>query len=337
MSSAVADVRSNRLKVALALAVPISGVLGLAALLTAWMAIAGTGSASGCTAAPAPLHRDVPAELQPLFASASERYALGPDGAAILAGLTSVESDFGRNMGPSSAGAIGWTQFLPSTWRRYGVDADGDGRADPMNAADAIFSAANYLHASGAPRDWHRALFAYNHADWYVRRVLNRARELSDGASANPSAGCIEGLATDGPGKVRRVTGGGEIVPIPGFRGEHIDVRLLADLAYLVQRYHVLVTDGYSTSASHAADGEHPLGLAVDLVPGPGGTWDDIDRLAAWAEPRQNQPRAPFRWVGYNGDANHGRGHHLHLSWRHAPAGSPPAAWVDVFSREGSP
>jgi hypothetical protein len=52
-------------------------------------------------------------------------------------------------------------------------------------------------------------------------------------------------------------------------------------------------------------------------VPGPGGSWKDVDRLAKWAEPRQNHPRAPFRWVGYNGDRNHGRGNHLHLSWSH--------------------
>ncbi len=76
----------------------------------------------------------------------------------------------------------------------------------------------------------------------------------------------------------------------------------------------------------------------MDLVPGPGGTWDDVDRLAAWAEPIQDHPRPPFRWVGYDGDPNHGRGNHLHLSWRHAPAaGHPPVAWVDVFDVSGTP
>ena len=52
-----------------------------------------------------------------------------------------------------------------------------------------------------------------------------------------------------------------------------------------------------------------------------GGDWNDIDRLAKWAEPTQNGPRYPlFRWVGYNGDAHHGRGHHLHLSYNHSGA-----------------
>ncbi len=62
-------------------------------------------------------------------------------------------------------------QFLGSTWARYGVDGDGDGRIDRWDPADAIYSAANYLRAAGAPGDYQRALFAYNHANWYVAEV----------------------------------------------------------------------------------------------------------------------------------------------------------------------
>jgi hypothetical protein len=115
-------------------------------------------------------------------------------------------------------------------------------------------------------------------------------------------------------------TGGGKFVPIPGFPGERIDRRLLTDVRMLVRRYSIFVTDGYSRSDVHAANGEHPIGLALDIVPNKaaGGRWRDIDRLARWAEPRQNRPNQPFRWVGYDGDANHGRGHHLHLSWSHS-------------------
>jgi hypothetical protein len=119
-------------------------------------------------------------------------------------------------------------------------------------------------------------------------------------------------------GPIRKITGGGRFVSIPGQRGKKIDRRLLPDVLYLIKRFHLRVTDGYSLSSIHAAGGEHPLGLAVDLVPGPGGSWNLVDRLARWAEPRQNHPRWPFRWVGYNGDYNHGRGNHLHLSWRHS-------------------
>jgi murein DD-endopeptidase MepM/ murein hydrolase activator NlpD len=93
----------------------------------------------------------------------------------VLGAINKVESNWGRNMGPSSAGAIGWMQFMPSTWLRWGVDANGDGVADPWNPEDAIFSAARYLAASGGASDLYRAVYAYNHADWYVREVLSLA------------------------------------------------------------------------------------------------------------------------------------------------------------------
>jgi hypothetical protein len=140
-------------------------------------------------------------------------------------------------------------------------------------------------------------------------------------------------LADVAIGPIRRVAGRGRLVPIPGQPGMSIDARILPDVLYLVRAYHLRVTAGYAPTG-HAPDGEHPLALALDLVPGPGGSWDDVDRLAHWAEPTQNAPRPPFRWVGYDGDPNHGRGNHLHLSWMHAPAPArrPPVAWVDTFS-----
>jgi hypothetical protein len=117
-------------------------------------------------------------------------------------------------------------------------------------------------------------------------------------------------------------SGGGRFVDIPRFPGEMIDRRLLRDIRWLRRHYPIFITDGYSTSSIHSANGEHPLGLALDIVPdrAAGGTWADIDALAEFAEPSQNAPVAPFRWVGYDGDANHGHGHHLHLSWSHSPA-----------------
>ncbi|GIK77865.1 MAG: hypothetical protein KJ006_00735 [Thermoleophilia bacterium] len=119
-----------------------------------------------------------------------------------------------------------------------------------------------------------------------------------------------------------RTTGGGRFVDIPGFPGERVDRRLLPDVRYLVRRYEIFITDGYSRDGVHAVNGEHPLGLALDIVPDKanGGSWKLISRLARRVEPEQNAPVAPFRWVGYNGDAGHGRGNHLHLSWNHSPA-----------------
>jgi hypothetical protein len=119
---------------------------------------------------------DIPAAYLSLYREAAERYGLDW---TILAGIGRVECDHGRDPDPScaregavnSAGAGGPAQFLGSTWSAYGVDGDGDGRADRWDPADAIFAMANYLHASGAPGDYRKAIFAYNHAGWYVAEV----------------------------------------------------------------------------------------------------------------------------------------------------------------------
>jgi murein DD-endopeptidase MepM/ murein hydrolase activator NlpD len=102
----------------------------------------------------------------------------------VLAAINKIESNFGGNMGPSSAGAVGWMQFMPSTWLRWGVDADGNGIADPWNATDAIYAAARYLAASGGQADIARGIFSYNHADWYVREVLDLAQVYGSGTIA---------------------------------------------------------------------------------------------------------------------------------------------------------
>ena len=101
----------------------------------------------------------------------------------VLASINKIESNFGRNMGPSSAGAVGWMQFMPSTWERWGVDANGDGVADPWNPQDAIYAAARYLAASGGGQDLSRAVLSYNHAQWYVDEVLQLAHTFGSGGA----------------------------------------------------------------------------------------------------------------------------------------------------------
>lgn len=124
---------------------------------------------SGPAAAPQVLDEDT---LHALWQSAGAAYGIPWE---LLAAINKIESNFGRNMGPSSAGAVGWMQFMPDTWLRWGMDASGDGFADPWNAEDAVYSAARYLAAAGGRFDLQRAVFAYNHAQWYVEQVLQLA------------------------------------------------------------------------------------------------------------------------------------------------------------------
>ena len=111
-------------------------------------------------------------ELQALWVRAGAAYGIPWQ---VLAAINKIESNFGRNMGPSSAGAVGWMQFMPDTWLRWGTDGNGDGIADPWNPDDAIHSAARYLAAANGRTDISRAIFAYNHAQWYVDDVLQLA------------------------------------------------------------------------------------------------------------------------------------------------------------------
>ncbi len=118
----------------------------------------------------------IPPFLLPIYQAAAAQYGVPWE---VLAAINEIESDFGRNAGVSSAGALGWMQFIYSSWQRWGTDGDGDGRRDPRNPVDAIFAAARYLDDAGAGSDLPKAIFAYNHADWYVNDVVKRAREFA--------------------------------------------------------------------------------------------------------------------------------------------------------------
>ena len=123
-----------------------------------------------------------------LYKASATKYGFGPDW-YILVAVGKVESNHGQTMGPSSAGAMGPMQFMPSMWETSGVDGDGDGVANVMDPEDAIPAAASYLDDGGAPQDWYRALYSYNHADWYVKKVVAVAeayRRLAKDESVGP-------------------------------------------------------------------------------------------------------------------------------------------------------
>jgi Transglycosylase SLT domain/Peptidase family M23 len=116
---------------------------------------------------------EIPPFLLPIYQACGTEYGIPWE---VLASINKIETAFGTNLGPSSAGALGWMQFLPSSWEEYGIDANGDGRKDPYNPVDAICAAARYLKVAGGDNDLYQAIFAYNHADWYVQEVLTYAR-----------------------------------------------------------------------------------------------------------------------------------------------------------------
>lgn len=123
-----------------------------------------------------------------LYKSAAKRHGFGEDW-YVLAAVGWIESRHGGNMGPSSAGAMGPMQFLPSTWRSSGVDGNRDGTWNIMDPEDAIPAAARYLKLGGAPGDWTAALYTYNHSETYVSDVLEsaeRCRKLAKDSSVGP-------------------------------------------------------------------------------------------------------------------------------------------------------
>jgi hypothetical protein len=161
----------------------------------------------------------------------------------------------------------------------------------------------------------------------------------------------VASSASAGPLTTRLAYATGEIVPLPASvpheEGDMVDRRIVADLRWIAARYPIYVTDGYSgplpsgehvgCNQCHVRNSDHYNGLAVDIVPLTPSSkcdanWTAITRLAEWAEPLQNEPVPPFRWVGYDGDAGHGCGNHLHLSWQHSPVAQfELAEWVEVF------
>jgi hypothetical protein len=131
----------------------------------------------------------IPPFLLPIFQAAGTAYGIPWQ---VLAAINEVETDYGRDLSVSSAGAEGWMQFLPASWAQYGLDANGDGFKDPYNPADAIFAAARYLRAAGADTDIKAGVFSYNHSQAYVSSVMLRAQLL--GGTPSELLGAITGL-----------------------------------------------------------------------------------------------------------------------------------------------
>ena len=167
-------------------------------------------------------------ELRALWVGAGDAYGIPWQ---VLAAINKIESNFGRNMGPSSAGAVGWMQFMPETWLRWGTDGDGNGIADPWSPDDAIVSAARYLAAAGGRADVPRAIFAYNHAQWYVDDVLELAAVFGNGESGADAAFALDRLGVELEAAQQAVAAAGEALRLAEARQAPLEQAALAAVA----------------------------------------------------------------------------------------------------------
>jgi hypothetical protein len=209
---------------------------------------------------------DIPRGYLVLYRAAGERYGIDW---TVLAAIGSIETDHGRSAAPGVRSGVnsygccaGPMQFYVvgagSTWAAYGLDGNGDGRASPYDAADAIPAAARYLRASGAPRDYRRAVYAYNHADWYVEDVLARAAAYRGAARGGQLA--IGGANAAAVLRNPRIALTG--LQRADLRRGGIDPRVIATLEAIGREHSVVVT---AMQSDHAPGTNHEAGRAIDI------------------------------------------------------------------------
>lgn len=194
---------------------------------------------------------DIPEQVLVLYQEAAGRYGIPWP---LLAGVGMAETNHGRLTATSSAGAQGLMQFLPATFSSYGIDGDRDGKVVITNDADSIHSAANYLTASGAhdgDDGLRTALFAYNHATWYVNDVLHYAQHYQTQA-CTPAAGVLPA----GPGGTCPPSGS------PAEKG--LQPAALQGLRCTKQAFPWITTLYGVGSRPNVSD--HPAGRAVDFM-----------------------------------------------------------------------
>ena len=339
-------------------------VIGMAALSAVLAVVAARDDCSGSALQADPsagAERSIPGRYLRLY-----REAAGGSGVPwpVLAAIGSIETDHGRSHAPGVRSGVnrhgccaGPMQFNlrdgpPSTWERYGVDANHDGTKNIYDPADAIPSAAAYLCelARRAHGNLDQAILGYNHSAVYVRDVLARARAYARagngqlatavGEPTNAIA-CGDLAVATGPANLRaaeRVAAPRSFRPLPPWAlagpstAGAIDARLYDDAVWILRRYHLRVS-----AAREAGHNTHGDGTALDLVPADGSRqaiWDrsagalahDLGwtRACALSGTRPACRLAPaIQIVGYDGYPNHGSPRtcgggcpaHLHLSW----------------------
>jgi hypothetical protein len=322
------------------------------------------GGAASAQPASAAARREIPPARLALYQAAGQRFDIDW---AFVASIGTQECGTGlcAHVYPSGCGGPMQIALVsgsacspgsgPTIWDTYKVDGDGDGRAEPFDLADAIFTAARIMrvvmHApptGGTYAAYRQAACNYygacadgvvDYADEVMRRAVSYGFGSGAGGESGASlgGGCAASVdAGAGPlGPVRKAFAPRHLAPLPAdvsaYAGISCDARIVPDVVYLARRFGVLVSACYSPSG-HEATGEHPLGAAIDAGPRDG-KWSRAARLAhavgwkpscAASGVAPECARPPFRFVGYNGYPNHGDplhcipctgGPHIHLSW----------------------
>jgi Transglycosylase SLT domain len=357
-------------------------VMSLVAILSALIGQNTCAGAAGQAAPSEHAERGIPERYLVLYRQAGRRYGVPWP---VLAAIGSIETDHGRSPAPGVRSGVnnhgccaGPMQFnlhdgRTSTWERYGVDGNRDGKRDVYDPSDAIASAANYLHAllRDADGDLHRAVFGYNHSQAYVDDILARVRAYTNGAGgelttdADLAAACAAIPA--GPANLStaaRVHSPRAFRALPpsalvgGSRSATVDARIYGNVMWILRRYRLRVT-----AAREAGHRTHGDGTAVDLNPADGTTqavWDaTAGRLAhdlGWTPACGRSGSRPacslapaIQFVGYDGYPRHGSPRtcatgclaHIHVSWVSPCYGSSalsaPCDWIMAFPlRTGS-
>jgi hypothetical protein len=258
----------------------VLGAVVLVLMIGVFGALFGIQPFQGSAGPSATARAEIPPAYLELYEAAGQRYGVDP---WILAGIGAIETSHGQSTAPGVHSGVnaygccaGPMQFSvvgsPSTWDSYRVDGNHDGRTSPYDPADAIPAAARYLVASGAPRDYRAALFAYNHAGWYVDQVLAKAAIYRAAAPLPTGAGELGGdvsppsLSTPAILRNPRIT-----LSAPqrsDVRSGVLDPRLLAALAQIGDEHTVVVTAMKSDHSTLTVDGNvsnHSADRAMDI------------------------------------------------------------------------
>ncbi len=270
----------------------------------------------------------IPARIRALYVSAAARYRVPW---SLLAGVGMAETAHGRNNHTSVAGAQGLMQFMPGTFRAYGVDGNHDGRKDIDNDADSIYSAAHYLSATGATRTSgvRRALWTYNHSTSYANDVLAYAHHYAGTTGSGAAGDCNDsaGPLPDGPN--------GPCPPSGSSAERGLKPNALRALRCAKQAFSGIHYMGGVGPRSNVSD--HPYGRAVDfMIPrwntpsGRARGWQlahwfqkhaaalhvkyIIFDMKVWRAYRASQGWQPYTFFGSHPGPTLGHKNHVHLS-----------------------